>query len=546
MSNFLFLYITPLLYLATCSLSIRRTKVLYCTHAKRLKLVQICEVYVTEEDAALDEDRPPSPIWVLQHLSGEACRVTGEALQSVYSGSSSSSAVGPAHRRSQSEVVGRGHRRSNSFQRLTTHVQKAWRWGSNSHEEGYPINFNPEVLANQKRQWYQLHSKTPVLNFCFSAFYFWLDHVRYKEPTLLFEHFVVVGLHPDSNLQVTKDSFAKRKKWEIEMENSEIIDFKLLQQRGPSVPALEPKILLKYPSGKRLAMPMKDLASFCLPGSVKGQEHLGRDDSSFIFSLQVADNATLYGVCLHVPEIVQRLPGILGISSPLSYPSGGCRRFLVSAPRCYCVLTRASFFELHYEMLNSIIAQERLNQITQFVNDMTLTGYIPAIPRLDDQMNANDESPERESFGGWMASAVPVDSAAVLTAAAAGTISDDEFPEFSLKISEPVPSESVTPSDASELGHIREIDKDGRKDVLYHDDCASEITETHPDALEITYRTYENGHTSSEVGTSLSSRTHALERLGSSESLFSPARSMASEDEDDDLLQIMKKIMGTN
>ncbi|KAK6940592.1 hypothetical protein RJ641_030123 [Dillenia turbinata] len=111
---------------------------------------------------------------------------------------------------------------------------------------------------------------------------------------------------------------------------------------------------------------------------VYGQEHLCRDDLSFISSLKlcvqetgsrssrdfnvfhVADNATLYGVCLHVQEIVQRPPGIFGVSSPLKSP-GGSSRFLVSAPRCYCVLTRVPFFELHYETLNSIIAQERLN-----------------------------------------------------------------------------------------------------------------------------------------------------------------------------------------
>jgi len=72
------------------------------------------------------------------------------------------------------------------------------------------------------------------------------------------------------------------------------------------------------------------------------------------FLCQVAGNATLYGVCLHVPEIVQRSPGILGTSSPLSHSSGGYKRFLVSAPRCYCLLTRLPFFELHYEMLNRL------------------------------------------------------------------------------------------------------------------------------------------------------------------------------------------------
>ncbi|XLR27249.1 hypothetical protein S83_055149 [Arachis hypogaea] len=57
-------------------------------------------------------------------------------------------------------------------------------------------------------------------------------------------------------------------------------------------------------------------------------------------------------------------------------PSPFNSRFLVSAPRCYCLLTRVPFFELHFEMLYSLIAQEHLNQITQFVNELNLTRAI--------------------------------------------------------------------------------------------------------------------------------------------------------------------------
>lgn len=122
-------------------------------------------------DSKEDEDRPSSPIWILQQLSEEAFRVAGEALQSVYSGNSGNSNVnniprlgpghGRGHRRAQSEIL-IGHSRSNSFHRLKTQVQRAWKWGSNSKEECRRSNFNPEVLANQKRQWYQLHSKVLV------------------------------------------------------------------------------------------------------------------------------------------------------------------------------------------------------------------------------------------------------------------------------------------------------------------------------------------------------------------------------------------------
>lgn len=66
--------------------------------------------------------------------------------------------------------------------------------------------------------------------------------MKYKEPSSLFEHFIVAGLHPDASLEIVEDAFARRKKWEMEMEKSEITDFRKLQQRGPLHPALEPQV----------------------------------------------------------------------------------------------------------------------------------------------------------------------------------------------------------------------------------------------------------------------------------------------------------------
>lgn len=500
-------------------------------------------------DTKEEEDKASSPYNVLQQISEEAVRVAGEALQGVYSHSNSSSNLtGPRHRRCQSEVLTGGHTRTNSFQRFKCQMQRAWRWGGFSRENGYRSSFNPEVLANQKRQWYQRHSKTA-------------DHTKYKEPTSLFEHFIIMGLHPEANLVCVEDAFARRKKWESEMAKSEMLDLRVLQYPGPSLPTLEPQILFKYPPGKKLAVRPKDLTAFCFPGGVKarlvertpslsdlnelvyGQEHLGRDDSSFIFSLKVADNATLYGVCLHVSEIVQRPPGILGTSPLRSQSSGRCSRFLVSAPRCYCLLTRVPFFELHFEMLNSIIAQERLNRITEFVTEMSLTDIVPSTPKLNDPINDGD-SPDREDYNDWTASAIPVDSAVALTAAAAGIISDDEVTSSSIKISEPRTPESVTASEGSDTSQLREIDKDDRKNLPYFDDCASEASENRSDNLERMCATYENGHASPDVGTFSGSKTHTLECLASSESLFSPARSMASEEEDDEFFSNNEKDLG--
>lgn len=73
----------------------------------------------------------------------------------------------------------------------------------------------------------------------------------------------------------------------------------------------------------------------------------------FCYPDQVADNATVFGVCLHVQEIVQRPP--VGVATPPSLSSGRLCQFLVSAPRCYCLLTRVPFFDLHYEMLNRFV-----------------------------------------------------------------------------------------------------------------------------------------------------------------------------------------------
>ncbi|KAG5043648.1 hypothetical protein JHK87_007563 [Glycine soja] len=434
----------------------------------------------SKEEAEHHEDRPTSPMRVLQQLSEGAFRVAGEAFHNMYSGGGPSMPqMGPgAHRRCQSELVTReGVQRNNSFQKLRSHVHKAWRWGGRFREEVSPASFNPEVMANQKRQWYRLHPKN-------------LDCVNYKEPESLFEHFVIVGLHPDANLEAVEHAFARRKKWEKEKPAS--LDYKMLQQQRPPEPTLEPQLLFKYPPAKKLTMSKKDLAPFCFPEGVKawllertpslselnelvyGQEHLGKDDLSFVFTIKAEDNATLYGVCLHVPEIVQRPPGILGISSPFSHPSGACSRFLVSAPRCYCLLTKVPFFELHFEMLNSLIAQERLNRITQFINEL---------------------SPKR-----W-------DS----------------------RCQSPV---SVTASDASDHWQVRDIDKDGRKNLQDHDNCTFGAPET-LGSIERMHGNCKNDQVSPKVGTPFSAQNRVLERLGSSESLFSPVRSMASEDEND-------------
>ncbi|KAJ0254158.1 DENN protein [Hirschfeldia incana] len=465
-----------------------------------------------------------------QEDSPDAVKSAGETSQNVYfNGPVLPQSPSQGHRRAQSEIGTPGHRRTNSFQKLKTQMQKAWRGVSNLRDDNRPT-FNPEDLANQKRQWYQLHSSKALL-----------DQTKYKEPTSLFEHFIIVGLHPETDLKPLEEAFRRRKKWEMEMSRYEVADYRILRHRGPQFPVLQPQILFKYPPGKKVAMRPKDLAAFCFPGGVKarllerspslsdlnelvyGQEHLGTDDSSFIFSFKVADDATLYGVCLHVSEIVQRPPGVLSTASPL-HSSGGGSRFLVSAPRCYCLLTRVPFFELHFEMLNSMIAQERLKRITEFVSEMSLAAacHSPSVSR----MNSCVSSP-RSNPADWMASAIPVDGVMALTAAAAGLISDSDIASFA----EPQSPDSVVTIDTSETSQIKEIERDGKK-VFCYDDNSSEVFENHLSTPERTSHSFENGHASPEV-TCTDPRIQPIQHYESCDSVFSSARSVLSDEVDD-------------
>lgn len=68
------------------------------------------------------------------------------------------------------------------------------------------------------------------------------DQIKYEEPKSIFEHFIIVGIHPDANLGAVEEAFAKRKKWEMEMTRSGIVDLKMLQHRGPPFPTFEPQV----------------------------------------------------------------------------------------------------------------------------------------------------------------------------------------------------------------------------------------------------------------------------------------------------------------
>lgn len=238
--------------------------------------------------------------------------------------------------------------------------------GFSNHSDVKIGTYNPEILTSQKRQWarFQLQS---------------LDHRSLKQPSRLFESMVVVGLHPNCDIQALQKRFFERKS-----EGSG----KLHQSRIE--PNLEPQVLFAYPAEKQLPLKYKDLLSFCFPGGVEvhavertpsmseineillGQEHLKQSNLSFVFRLQVADNSSLYGCCILVEELLQKPVGLISMILDKKPPSLARQRRLLTTRRCYCILSRLPFFELHFGVLNSMFIEERLERLTKGIDVLDL------------------------------------------------------------------------------------------------------------------------------------------------------------------------------
>ncbi|KAL9224667.1 hypothetical protein vseg_000682 [Gypsophila vaccaria] len=238
------------------------------------------------------------------------------------------------------------------------------------------LSYNPEVLTKQKRQWasFQLQS---------------LEHRSFKEPSKLFESMVVVGLHPSFDAQILRRRLIARKS-----EGSGKFRFALSGHNHTRVePNFEPQVLFVYPPEKQLPLKYRDLLSFCFPGGIEvnaveknssmselneillGQDHLKQSEFSFVFRLQqVADNSTLYGCCVLVEELVDRPSRLISLISD-SQPARSCLgRYIFTTKRCYCLLSRLPFLELHFGVLKSIFMEERLERLTKSTAGLDIEG----------------------------------------------------------------------------------------------------------------------------------------------------------------------------
>ncbi|XP_076890631.1 uncharacterized protein LOC143541785 [Bidens hawaiensis] len=260
--------------------------------------------------------------------------------------------------------------------------------------------YNPEVLTSQKRQW--------------ASFQLQALHQRIlKEPSRLFESMVVVGLHPNCDIQALQRQYFGRPESLGRLRSARS------QHQFRVEPNLEPQVLFVYPPDKQLPLRSKDLLSFCFPGGLEvhtiertpsmselneillGQEHLKQNDLSFVFRLQGADDSILYGCCVLVDELVQQPSRLISmvVDGQLSPPP--MSRHILTTRRCYCILTRLPFFELHFGVLNSIFIEERLERLTKSISDLHLEGTYENEVYLEDKVSrASTEYGSEEMLNG--------------------------------------------------------------------------------------------------------------------------------------------------
>ncbi|XP_060190142.1 uncharacterized protein LOC132619210 isoform X3 [Lycium barbarum] len=312
------------------------------------------------------------------------------------------------------------------LQRSVTRLMK----GLSSPPEVKSGAYNPEILTSQKRQWarFQLQS---------------LDHRVWKEPSRCFESMVVVGLHPSCDIQALQRLYFSRK-----LDGPGRLRSALGSQSQSRVePNLEPQVLFVYPPEKQLPLKYKDLLSFCFPAGVEvhavertpsmselneillGQEHLKQNDLSFVFRLQVADNSTLYGCCVLVEEMVQKPSGLLSMISDVQNTSLGISRQILTTRRCYCILSRLPFFDLHFGVLNSIFTEERLERLTKQVGDLDFDSLVID----DEEENLGENTPSRSLeetnqyvLNGIVESPQPITADSVIS----GTVDDKSQLEY--------------------------------------------------------------------------------------------------------------------
>ncbi|EGC37615.1 hypothetical protein DICPUDRAFT_149772 [Dictyostelium purpureum] len=186
----------------------------------------------------------------------------------------------------------------------------------------------------------------------------------------LYEHFIVVGLPADSNPKI-----------------------------GVSH---RPELLFSYPKDKEVPPKVKE---FCFPSGIVpqaikrtpsrsnlnemlfGQSYIHSPNHYFTFVL--SSENPLYGICITKPELLQSIPNFFPQQPKLLEKAPS----YISAPRCYCFLSKIPIFNIHFDALLYLLAQDRLITTTR-----ELLSTEDELTRDGDQEQKLREKKDRELF----------------------------------------------------------------------------------------------------------------------------------------------------
>lgn len=185
-----------------------------------------------------------------------------------------------------------------------------------------------------------------------------------------------------------------------------------IKRPAPHPVMVEPVILYQYPRAPpppQLQSAIQQLPHFAFPsavdvralepgGSLSLQQEIlfgplaafERIGPSFVFLLSGSDTL-LYGICVAKPEFVDVLPSMLAgsSSSAAAAAASAAPAPTAAAPavptvravttRCYVFLTRFPFFHLHFEVMYSVLASERLDALQRMGGEVRARNAARAI-----------------------------------------------------------------------------------------------------------------------------------------------------------------------
>lgn len=167
--------------------------------------------------------------------------------------------------------------------------------------------------------------------------------------------------------------------------------------------------------------------------------------------------------------------------------------------------------------MNSIIAQERLDRITQFASEIALAEPVPRPVKEQDGVNGDFDSSNEIPYIDWTEYAVPVNSISGLISSSSVS-SERDMSSYLFRSWEPNSPESLSAS-VSDSSYVREVEKEARHSFQHYEDCISENLEPRCDSFGRASDIYDNGHTSPDLLSMHSPVSRRLERAQSVESL---------------------------